>query len=247
MAHDARMLRLDPHLAVFRCTPDRIAIGAQQPVAQLDADATTLRAIAALTRGVVPRELEQLIGEPQAHALLAAIEPAIVDAAPAVPTLVRGRIRLAEHLHRAARDAGHPAGDDGVILPVAPWRMPAAEVERLLISGVAHLPIVVGDAWLQVGPFVPAGSGCVRCTLPSDGTLLPAHLTLEASPIAAAQAVVTVLEALRRASEETLPEGWGVRIRQRDASVSALRRRRPCPHRAERAAERPLPGTARAA
>lgn len=243
------MLRLDPHLAVFRCTPDRIAIGAQEPVAVLDADAPTLRAIAALTRGVLPRELAQLIGDDAADRLLATLEPAVVDASPAIPTLVRGRIPLAARLHRAARDSGHPAGDDGVILPVAPWRLPDAEVERLRHSDAAQLPVVVGDAWLQVGPFVPSGGSCTRCPPPKPGPLLPAHLAAEASPIAAAQCVATVLEALRRASDGALHAGWAVRIRQRDGAVSALRRR-PCPHlgaRAGREAERSQPGIATAA
>lgn len=243
------MLRLDPHLAVFRSTPDRIAIGAQEPVAELDADAPTLRAIAALTRGVLPRELEQLIGDGPARVLLSTLESAVIDAPPAIPTLVRGRIQLAERLHRAARDSGHPAGDDGLIVPVAPWRLPDAESERLRRSGAAQLPVVVGDAWLQVGPFVPAGGSCTQCPPPKQGPLLPAHLTPGASPIAAAQCVVTVLDALRRASDDALPAGWAVRIRQRDGAVSALRRRA-CSHlgaRPARGVARSRPGIAKAA
>ncbi|WP_072313875.1 hypothetical protein [Agrococcus sp. Marseille-P2731] len=243
------MLRLDPHLAVFRSSPDRIAIGAQERIADLDADAPNLRAIAALTRGVLPRELAQLIGEEQAQALLATIDAAVVDEQPRLPVVVRGRIRLAEQLHRSVRDAGHRAGED-VVLPVAPWRLPVGEVERLLVSGAAHLPVVVGDAWLQIGPYVPAGGGCARCAITGDDTLLPAHLTPEASPVAAAQAVATVLGALRRASEGALPAGWGARIRQRDGAVSALRRRRPCSHLGDPRlpeAERSRPGTAMAA
>lgn len=233
------MLRLDPHLAVFRTAPDRIAIGAQQPVAELDADPPTLHAIAALTRGVLPRELEQLVGEEQAQSLLAVMQPALVDAVPATPVLVRGRIRLAGHLHRAVRDSGHPAGDDGIVVPVAPWRLPVMETERLLGSGVAHLPVVVGDAWVQVGPFVPRGDGCVQCPPSTDLAMLPAHQTPEPSPIAAARAVVTVLDALRRASEGALPSGWAARIGQRDGAVSALRRRRPCQHLRDRQAGLP--------
>ncbi|WP_347756738.1 hypothetical protein [Agrococcus sp. ProA11] len=242
------MLRLDPHLAVFRRTPDRIAIGAQAPVAELDADPPTLRAIAALTRGVLPRELAQLVGDDAARTLLATIAPAVLDEPPAIPTLVRGRVPLAERLHRAARDSGHPAGNDGVIVPVAPWRLPDAEVARLRGAGTAHLPVIVGDAWLQVGPFVPAGGACTRCA-PKQSPVLPAHLTPAASPIAAAQCVVTVLDALRRASDDALPAGWAVRIRQRDGTVSALRRR-PCPHlgaRPARGAARSRPGIAKAA
>ncbi|WP_405217989.1 hypothetical protein [Agrococcus sp. Ld7] len=243
------MLRLDPHLAVFRCTPDRIAIGAQEPVAVLDADPPTLRAIAALTRGVLPRELAQLIGDDAADALLAALASAVIDTAPAIAVVVRGRIRLAERLHRAARDAGHPAGDDGVIVPVASWRLPDAEVERLQRSAAAQLPVVVGDAWLQVGPFVPIGGGCTRCPAPRQRLLLPAHLASVEGAIGSAQCVVTVLHALQRASEDALPAGWAVRIRQRDGAISALRRR-PCPHRdarPEHPAARSRPGTARAA
>lgn len=256
------MLRLDPHLAIFRTAPERISIGAQEPAAVLDADPTTLQAIAALTRGVLPRELEQLVGEDVSRSLLRAMTHAVLDAAPTVPVLVRGRITLAEQLHRAVRDTGHPAGGDGVTVPVAPWRLPTAETERLLASGVAHLPVVLGDAWVQVGPFVDAGGGCVQCGGQRDRTLLPAHLVPEASPIAAAQTVVTVLEALGRASTGALPTGWTMRIRQRDGAVSALRRRRSCQHlrdrlptetraaqhlRARPAAERARPGSGMAA
>ncbi len=234
------MLRLDPHLAVFRTAPDRIAIGAQQPIAELDADEPTLLGIAALTRGVVRRELEHLLGDEPAAALLRAVGPALAPAPPALAVRVRGRIPLADALHRAARQAGHPARDDGLLLPVAAWRLPDAEFERLAACPLAQLPVVVGDVWVQVGPFVPEG-GCARCAQPDTTPLLPGHLTPVPSPIAAAQAVVTVLGALRRASEGALPAGWAVRIRQRDAAVSALRRSRArCPHRS-------LPGTAMAA
>ncbi len=223
------MLRLDPHLAVFRIAPDRIAIGAQQPVAVLDADPPTLCALAALTRGVLRQELDQLIGAAAAAALLAALAPALVDEAPRVPLLVRGRVPLAARLHRAARETGHPASGEGVVVPVAPWRLPDAETARLLAAGVAHLPVVVGDAWLQIGPFVPRGSGCARCG-PPPAPVLPAHLTPTPTPIAAAQAVAAVLSALERAGEGSLPEGWAVRVAQRDGAVSAVRRRRACAH-----------------
>ncbi|MGM1029530.1 MAG: hypothetical protein ACQEWM_06585 [Actinomycetota bacterium] len=236
------MLRLDPHLAVFRTAPDRIAIGAQHPIVELDADAATLRGIAALTRGVVRRELEHLLGDEPAAALLEAVEPALHVARPALPVVVRGRIPLAAALHAAARHAGHPrplgpdhAPGDALVVPVAAWRLPDAEVERLLARGDAHLPVVVGDVWVQVGPFVPAGTGCPRCLVPEQPTLLPGHLTPEPSAIAAAQAIVTVLGALRRASDEALPTGWSARISQRDAAVSAGRRPRGrCPHRSRR-------------
>ncbi|MET4099688.1 hypothetical protein ABIB37_001925 [Agrococcus sp. UYP10] len=240
------MLRLDPHLAVFRSAPDRIAIGAQQPVAELDADDPTLLGIAALTRGVVRRELEHLLGDEPAAVLLRAVGPALEPAPPTLGVRVRGRIPLADALHRAARLSGHPARDDGLVLPVAAWRLPDAELERLAASRLAHLPVVVGDVWVQVGPFVPAGAGCAHCARQDatrlDGdALLPGHLTPVPSPIAAAQTVVTVLGALRRAADEALPAGWGARIRQCDAAVSALRRSRArCPHRSR-------PGTAMAA
>ena len=80
------MLRLDPHLAVFRTAPDRIAIGAQQRIADLDADPTTLRGIAALTRGVLPRELAHLVGEEACEALVQALSPAFGPTVPAVAT-----------------------------------------------------------------------------------------------------------------------------------------------------------------
>ena len=87
-APHAAMLRLDPHLAVFRSAPDRIVIDAQQPVVELDADESTLRGIAALTRGVVRRELEHLLGDDPAAELLEAVEPALQLAPPLLPVLV---------------------------------------------------------------------------------------------------------------------------------------------------------------
>ncbi|MFJ6113051.1 hypothetical protein ACIQC8_02925 [Agrococcus sediminis] len=229
------MLRLDPHLAVFRTSPDRIAIGAQQPVVELDADEPTLRGVALLTRGVVRRELEQLLGDEPAGALLERLAPALLESAPRLPARVRGRIRLALDVHRAVRAAGHPAADDGLVIPVAAWRLPPREQERLLDAGVAHLPVVVGDAWVQVGPYVPEGAGCSACA-PVDDALVPGHLVPVPSPSAAAQTVVTVLDALRRLEAGGLPAGWGARIAQRDGAVSALRRPRPraCPHAARR-------------
>jgi hypothetical protein len=241
MAHHAAMLRLDPHLAVFRTSPDRIAIGAQQPVVELDADASTLRGLALLTRGVLRRELEHLLGDEPATALLDAVAPALIETEPVVPARVRGRIRLALDVHRALDRAGHAVADDALVIPVAPWRLPHAERERLLVDSVAHLPVVVGDAWVQVGPFVAAGDQCPACA-PIDETLVPGHLAPVATPAATAQTILTVLDAVRRFGEGTLPSGWGARIRQRDGGVSALRRVRPraCSHRSQ-------PGTAKAA
>ncbi|QUW18821.1 hypothetical protein [Agrococcus sp. Marseille-Q4369] len=232
------MLRLDPHLAVFRSAPDRVTVGAQQPVAELPTDDATLRGLALLMRGVVRRELEHVLGDEPAAALLEALEPALEPLPPAVPTRVRGRIPFALELHRALDRAGHragdPAGDDALVLPVAPWRLPYRERDRLVASGAAHLPVVVGDAWVQIGPFVPAGGGCAECAI-DDEALLPAHLAPVPSVIAAAQTVVTVLGALRRIGQDELPEGWGARVRQRDGGVSAIRRaRRACRHRAPR-------------
>jgi hypothetical protein len=228
------MLRLDPHLAVFRSAPDRVTIGAQHPVADLPADDATLRGLALLTRGVVRRELEHVLGDEQATALLEALAPALDPLPRPVPTLVRGRIPFALELHRALERAGHRVGDDALVLPVAPWRLPHRERDRLVASGAAHLPVVVGDAWVQIGPFVPAGGGCAECAI-DDEALLPAHLAPVPSAIAAAQAVVTVLGALRRIGGDGLPQGWGARVRQRDGGVSALRRaRRACRHRALR-------------
>jgi hypothetical protein len=94
---------------------------------------------------------------------------------------------------------------------------------------------------VQVGPFVPAGARCPLCLVPDAPLLLPGHLTPVPSAIAAAQTLVTVLGALRRASDGDLPADWTARIRQRDAAVSAVRRSRArCPHRSR-------PGTAMAA
>lgn len=232
------MLRLSPHLAVFRSAPDRVTVGAQLPVAELPADDATLRGLALLMRGVVRRELEHVLGDEPAAALLEALEPALEPLPPAVPTLVRGRIPFALELHRALDRAGHRAGDladgDALVLPVAPWRLPYRERDRLLASGLPHLPVTVGDAWVQIGPFVPAGGGCAACAI-DDEALLPAHLAPVPSVIAAAQTVVTVLGALRRIGQDELPEGWGARVRQRDGGVSAIRRaRRACRHRAPR-------------
>ena len=235
------MLRLDPHLAVFRTSPDRIAVGAQQPIAELEADEPTLRGIALLTRGVLRRELEQLLGDEAAAALVDALGPALAVPVPAVPARVRGRIPLALELHRALSSAGHRADDAAVVVPVAPWRLPHAERDRLFAAGTAQLPVIVGDAWVQVGPFLPAGGGCAECA-PADEALMPAHLTPVPTPAAAAQTVVTVLDALRRLGDGDLPTGWGARIRQRDGAVSAVRRARP-----RRCAHRSLPGTATAA
>ncbi len=164
-------------------SPDRIVIGAQQPLAELDADEPTLRGIAALSRGVVRRELEHLLGDEPAAALLDAVAPALQLAPGLLPVLVRGRIPLAAALHRAARQAGHPRPlgsrppGDALVVPVAAWRLPDAESQRLLAAGDAHLPVVVGDVWVQVGPFVPAGAGCPLCPAPEQPLLLPGHLT----------------------------------------------------------------------
>lgn len=230
------MLRLDPRLALFRSAPDRVTIGAQHPAIELVADEPTLRGLAALTRGVLRPELEQLLGAEAAAALLEAVAPALAEGPPPIAIRVRGRLALARTIQRAARDEGHPSGTQ-LVIPVAPWRLPRLEVERLVAQRTAHLPVLVGDAWVQVGPYQP-GDGCEACVGAHEGGVMPAHLVPVPSPAARWQAVASVLAALRLASAGELAPGWGARIAQSGGAVSALPATPPCACRARRGTER---------
>ncbi|GAA3603194.1 hypothetical protein [Agrococcus terreus] len=231
------MLRLDPRLALFRSSPDRVSIGAQAPVAELADDDASMRGVAALVRGVLRPELDQLLGADAARELLERVGPALDAPSACIAVRVRGRLALARTIQRAARAAGHPSGE-ALVVPVAPWRLPAGEVRRLVADDAPHLPVVVGDAWIQVGP---AGrGGCERCVGAHEGGPMPAHLVPVPGAAARWQVVATVLSGLRLAAAGELPDGWGARIAQRDGAVSALPAPLPCACRARR-------GTARAA
>lgn len=228
------MLRLDPRLAVFRSASDTITIGAQASIAHLADTPATMRAVAALARGVLPRELDQLVGAPTARSLLAELGDALASDRAPVTVRMRGTVPLARHLQRAAREAGHAAGE-AVVVPVAPWRLPVAERERLAAARTPHLPVTIGDAWVQVGPF---DDGARPCSCDEAPSTLPSHLVPVPTVAARHGAIAAVLTGLARASAGTIEPGWAVRVAQRDGAISDATQA--CACRARR-------GTARAA
>ena len=157
-------------------SPDSLQFGVDEPLAVLDGvEEGTERLVAALVAGIsrsgydmtarsfgIPGEL--------ASALLDRLAPVLtVEGAPPAPAvLVTGDGALADELRKLLDDAGVlAASNDGRIdlaVIVAGWVVPPEDHGAWLRRDVPHLPLIIGDAGIAVGPFVEPGSGpCLYC------------------------------------------------------------------------------------
>jgi hypothetical protein len=134
------------------------------------------RLVAALTKGVTTSGFRMLAAEGevtsrQRDELLARLTPCLLPEGP--PTATRGAVvlgsgALASELARLLDEAGlrtheAPARPDLVVL-VADRVLPAADHRAWLRRDIPHLPLVVGDAAITLGPLViPGVSACLHC------------------------------------------------------------------------------------
>lgn len=133
------------------------------------------RLVAALTKGVTTSGFRMLaegeVTSRQRDELLARLTPCLLPEEP--PTATRGAVvlgsgALASELARLLDEAGlrtheAPARPDLVVL-VADRVLPAADHRAWLRRDIPHLPLVVGDAAITLGPLVmPGVSACLHC------------------------------------------------------------------------------------
>lgn len=177
------LLRIDPRLPRVWRSPSALQLGVDPPRVVLEPLTTSEeRVVHALRIGLPPAAFPAAaeaagLEQEGAGRLLDAVAPAL-EREPAPETrrvAVRGRSPLARALaaaltapvdhgaEDAAGDAVEASAPQLVVL-VADWVLPPAEAGAWLRREVPHLPVVVADGAVRVGPVIRAGSGpCAHC------------------------------------------------------------------------------------
>ena len=216
------ILRLDPAVPLVWRDPHTLQLGVDRVVCVFaEPTATTERMLAALRTGVARSALEVEASRSATRAdavsavdaLLDAVHDALLGDEPAADRAIAldGSGPTAERLHRLLRECGYRvvtperAGDEpgGVAAAVLigsyvipPWRH-----GPWLRRDIPHLPIVFGDAGVEVGPFVDSDGPCLRClslartdgdpAWPAIATQLDAHATASEPTLLSMQAALT--------------------------------------------------------
>ncbi len=167
--------------------------GVDEPIVVLDdIDEGTERMVAALVSGISQSGLDMMarsLGVPgdAVPALVEKLTPVLGNHASPSPArvAVRGTGSLADELRRLLDDEGVlAASDEGspdLAVIVAGWLVAAEDHGAWLRRDIPHVPVIVGDAGVTVGPFVEPGSGpclyCVQLTMTDADRAWPAIAT----------------------------------------------------------------------
>jgi hypothetical protein len=224
-------------------SPSSLQFGVDSPLVVLDdLDERAERMIAALVGGISTSGFEMMarsagLATEAADELLQRLEPVLeADSAPAeFRVAVEGGGPLADELRRALDAEGVLAAPDesapGLAVIVAGWVISPEDHGSWLRRDIPHLPVVIGDGGVTVGPLVEPGTGpclyCVQLTRTDDDPAWPAIATqLWNRPVpamtrlavaeAAAFTARRVLERVTAASGEAM--SW--RLAARDGAVS---------------------------
>ncbi len=243
------MLRLDPALPIIWTSPTSVRIGAQRPLATLqDVDDATAALLDRMRRGIVPSEPAVVLGDARGARLLADLAPALVDRERArLRVEVTGSGPVAATVRRVLEEDGHRSARRrvDVSIPVADWRLPDLERQRLLRRDRVHVPVVVGDQRIVVGPWtVPGASACPRCADLADPDAavphgLPPIRSVPAAAVAQTVAHVAVLVNLAALGLADVGSGASIALDTGALSVERWGRHPDCGCRA-------LPGSATA-
>lgn len=168
------VLRLAEDLPLLWRTPTSVQVGSDEPAVVLDDVAEGEdRLLAALAAGVSETGFAMLaesggVDAGRADALLAALTPVLVGRRP--PSRpgagVLGDSPLARGIAGllSASDAFTGPDDANLVVLVADWVLAPADHLRWLNRDVPHLPVVVGDRSVTIGPLVEPGVGpCLYC------------------------------------------------------------------------------------
>ncbi|HIY66422.1 MAG TPA: hypothetical protein H9830_09125 [Candidatus Agrococcus pullicola] len=169
------MLRLLPHIPLFWVAPNTLQIGVQEPIARLDVNDEEAEAIELLRHGMLQNEFVVRCGRKRGTQLLHALRDALVQPSPDVRIRVAGSSPLASEVQRLARASGYSAGrrPANLFVSVALWELPELEWQRSLARQLPYLPIVLGDASIDIGPLWRPGRPCRKCARPAPPPLLP--------------------------------------------------------------------------
>jgi bacteriocin biosynthesis cyclodehydratase domain-containing protein len=175
------ILRLDPRLPLVWRTPTSVQLGVDPVVVVLDdVTDTDERMLAALVVGVSDSGLAMVAGARTAErdSLLAALAPALSDP-PMAPVTGTVAVHGSESLVAAIAATLAHSGIDVVTGPdaasladqrptlaivVGHYVLPPEVHGLWLRRDVPHLPVVLGDASVMVGPLIEPGAGpCLLC------------------------------------------------------------------------------------
>jgi bacteriocin biosynthesis cyclodehydratase domain-containing protein len=170
------VLRIDPRVPLVWRDPTSMQFGVDEPrVILRDLDPTTERMIAALTAGVSPSGLA-MIGGAKAGALLDQLAAVLESATPSVARVVIvGRSTVADRLAAVlttehctverVRDAAAAEDRDADLgIAVGEFVLDPQLHGLWLRRDVPHLPAIVGDLRVSIGPLVePGSSPCLHC------------------------------------------------------------------------------------
>jgi hypothetical protein len=205
------VLRLDPSLPLLWRSPTSAQIGSDEPVVVLeDVSEGEDRLLATLAAGISDTGYAMLarslgVDAARADALLAAVTPALVGESTPVGAgaAVLGDSALARGVAGllAAHGALRSADEAAVVVLVADWVVAPADHTRWLNRDIPHLPVVVGERSIVVGPFVEPGAGpCLYCVhlarvdadpaWPAVATQLLGRAAPETGSLAVAEAAV---------------------------------------------------------
>lgn len=243
------MLRIDPALPLMWTSPTTVRIGVQAAVAVIeDVDDETAVLLDRMRRGVVDTEPAVMLGRRRATRLLTAIAPALEQAArPRLAVQVLGVGPVASTVRSVLADDGHRvvSRQPQLVVPVADWRLPEPERQRLLQRDQPHLAVTIGDQRIDVGPYtVPGRSACTRCAAladPAGFVPLTPPAVAEVPVATIAQAVAAVAVRVNLAAWQRLALGSGARIALRTGELTEMRW-----EAVEACGCRALPGTATA-
>ena len=174
-------------------SPSSLQFGVDAPLVVLEeVDAGTERMIAALVPGISPSGFEMMarsvgLAADAADGLLQRLEPVLESESPAreFRVAVEGAGSLADELRRTLDAEGVLAAPDdaapGLAVIVAGWVISPEDHGSWLRRDIPHLPVVIGDGGVTVGPLVEPGNGpclyCVQLTRTDDDPAWPAIAT----------------------------------------------------------------------
>jgi len=174
-------------------SPSSLQFGVDEPLVVLDeVDAGTERMISALVGGISSSGFAMMarsagVSVEAADALLQRLRPVLeTESAPtAFRVAVEGDGPLADELRRVLGADGVLAASDesspDLAVIVAGWVISPEDHGSWLRRDIPHLPVVIGDGGVTVGPLVEPGSGpclyCVQLTRTEDDPAWPAIAT----------------------------------------------------------------------
>jgi bacteriocin biosynthesis cyclodehydratase domain-containing protein len=172
------VLQLLPETPMVWRTPTSVQFGVDAPVVVEEVGAGVERLLAALRPGISPSGYAMLardagVDSAEADALLDALTPVLAQV-PAARRTTAGTVRVtgsgpfAQTLAALLSDEGVLARTEdpapGLVALVADWVVPPDDAAHWLRRDIPHLPVVVTDRSVSIGPFVEPGRGpCIYC------------------------------------------------------------------------------------